>query len=211
DTAPGPVQRSLKAQSSKKNATDGVDWCLPAEHSTPTLEKRTMTDVRMKKPAAICAAVTLVLTGGLAQSREAAQGGRGPHHSDDDGGCETGDGPLGGVNLAGADFGGDNLPSTYGDHYIYPSHADVDLFLSRQVRVFRVPFLWERLQRAPYGKFDAEEFARLDGLVRYITAHGATVVLDPHNYARYGGQVVGVDVKASALADLWSRLARVYR
>jgi endoglucanase len=120
--------------------------------------------------------------------------------------------PAGGVNLAGADFGESNpLPGIYEDDYIYPSAADVDLFLDRHVTLFRVPFLWERLQRALNTELDTDELARLDALVGYITARGATVVLDPHNYARYVRRVVGLEIDASALADFWARLARVYR
>jgi len=131
---------------------------------------------------------------------------RGDHCSDD----EDDGVALTGVNLAGADFGEGNLPGVYEQDYIYPSAADVDLFLERGVNVFRVPFRWERLQRTLNGDFDTGELARLDGLVRYITARRAKVVLDPHNYARYAGQVVGIDIPASALADLWARLATLY-
>lgn len=118
---------------------------------------------------------------------------------------------LAGVNLAGADFGESNLPGTYEVDYIYPSAADVDPFLARGANVFRVPFRWERLQPVAYGELAAVELARLDELVRYITSHGARVVLDPHNYARYFDQVVGVDIPASALGDFWERLAALYR
>jgi endoglucanase len=124
--------------------------------------------------------------------------------------CDTGV-ALTGVNLAGADFGEGNLPGTYEEDYIYPSAADVDPFLARGANVFRVPFRWERLQPVANGELDVVELARLDGLVSYITSRGATVVLDPHNYARYFGQVVGVDIPASALGDFWGRLAAIYR
>jgi endoglucanase len=128
-------------------------------------------------------------------------------HADD---CEDGV-ALTGVNLAGADFGEGNLPGVYEEDYIYPSAADVDLFLERGVNVFRVPFRWERLQPTLNGAFDPVELGRLDTLVRYITKHGAKVVLDPHNYARYAGQVVGIDIPASTLGDFWGRLAKLYK
>jgi endoglucanase len=35
-------------------------------------------------------------------------------------------------------------------------------------------------------------------------------VLDPHNYARYFDQIVGIDIPADALANFWGRLARLY-
>src|SRR3954464_6567114 len=110
----------------------------------------------MKNRAAICTLSTLVLTAGLAQSSDDVTGRRAPHAPEHERRCEAAAAPRAGVNLAGADFGGGNLPGTYGQDYTYPSAADVDLFLARQVRLFRVPFLWERLQRSAYGKFDAE-------------------------------------------------------
>jgi endoglucanase len=92
-----------------------------------------------------------------------------------------------GVNLAGADFAPDQLPGTYRTHYIYPTHAEIDYFTGKGMNVFRLPFLWERLQHTQFGDFDAVELARIDDFVNYATGKGASVVLDPHNYARYYG------------------------
>jgi endoglucanase len=117
-----------------------------------------------------------------------------------------------GVNLAGAEFAPDQLPGTYGTHYIYPGHDEVDYFIGKGMNVFRLPFLWERLQRTQFGDFDATELARIDDFVNYATGKGASVVLDPHNYARYYGVVIGTgNVPASAFADFWGRLASRYK
>lgn len=117
-----------------------------------------------------------------------------------------------GVNLAGADFAPDQLPGTYGTHYIYPTHDEVDYFTGKGMNVFRLPFLWERLQRTQFGDFDAAELARIDDFVNYATGKGASVVFDPHNYARYYGTVIGTgNVPASAFTDFWSKLAFRYK
>lgn len=116
-----------------------------------------------------------------------------------------------GVNLAGADFGEQSLPGTFGTDYTYPTHAEVDYFVSKGMNVFRLPFRWERLQRAQFGSFDAAEQARIDDFVSYATSRGASVVLDPHNYARYYGQVIGQGVPVEAFADFWTRLANRYK
>jgi len=50
-----------------------------------------------------------------------------------------------GVSLAGAEFGS-NLPGEYGTDYIYPIKDEVDYFTSKGMNIFRLPFLWERLQ-----------------------------------------------------------------
>jgi endoglucanase len=117
---------------------------------------------------------------------------------------------LAGVNLASAEFGEGNLPGTYGVHYIYPSDEETDYFVGKGMNVIRLPFRWERLQRDQYAELDAEELARLDAFVSHATALDAVVILDPHNYARYYGGVIGDGVPADAFADFWSRVAAHY-
>ena len=117
-----------------------------------------------------------------------------------------------GVNLAGADFGENNLPGTYNGNYTYPTHAEVDYFTAKGMNTFRLPFRWERLQQSQNADFNAAELARLDDVVNYATGKGAFVVLDPHNYARYYGTIIGQgNVPASAFADFWTRLANRYK
>jgi endoglucanase len=117
-----------------------------------------------------------------------------------------------GVNLAGADFGEFNLPGTYNTHYTYPRANEVDYFMGKGMNTFRLPFRWERLQRTPNAPFNAAEFSRLSTIVNYATGKGAYVVLDPHNYARYFGNVVGSAALPNAsLADFWSRLSNEFK
>lgn len=117
-----------------------------------------------------------------------------------------------GVNLAGAEFGDANLPGIYNVHYTYPTAAEIDYFVRKGMKVFRVPFRWERLQRALNAELDATELSRLDNIVHYATSAGAWVILDPHNYARYYGSVIGTaNVPASAFADFWRRVAKHYQ
>lgn len=130
----------------------------------------------------------------------------------DDVGLALGGGalPLRGTTLSGAEFGDSHLPGTFGSDYTYPTNAEVDYFVGRGMTALRVPFRWERLQRAAKAPLDAAELARLDAFVTYATSRGASVILDPHNYARYFGKVVGSDVGDDVLADFWSRLALYY-
>ncbi len=117
-----------------------------------------------------------------------------------------------GVNLAGADFGENNLPGTYNGNYTYPTHGEVDYFTGKGMNTFRLPFRWERLQRSLNADFDAAEAARIDDFVNYATGKGAFVLLDPHNYARYYGTIIGQgNVPASAFADFWTKLANRYK
>ena len=117
-----------------------------------------------------------------------------------------------GVNLSGAEFGESQLPGTYGSHYTYPTFAEIDYYREVGMNVIRVPFRWERLQRSLYGGLDGAEFARLSAVVGYAASTGVTVLLDPHNYARYNGGVIGsAAVPHAAFADFWSRLAQQFK
>jgi len=121
---------------------------------------------------------------------------------------------LQGVNLAGAEFGSVVYPATYGRDYIYPNQDEVDYFLAKGMQVVRLPFTWERLQHSKRAEFDPVEQQRLVNFVTQTTQKGVFVVLDPHNYARYYDQVVGLagsGVSNEDFADFWSKLARLFK
>lgn len=116
-----------------------------------------------------------------------------------------------GVNLAGAEFGEGNLPGVYGTHYTYPTNQEVDYFMGKGMTTFRVPFRWERLQQSQYAALDSAELAYLTTFVNYATGEGAHVILDPHNYARYYGGVIGETVPVGAFADFWTHVANEFK
>ncbi len=116
-----------------------------------------------------------------------------------------------GVNLAGAEFKEHVLPGAIEKDYIYPTVAEINYFVAKGMNTFRLPFLWERLQPQLFGDLNTSERSRVDGFVRNALAKGAFVILDPHNYARYRGQVIGESsVKKEAFADFWTKLALRY-
>jgi endoglucanase len=124
---------------------------------------------------------------------------------------------LRGTNMSGAEFGEQNLPGTFGTDYTYPDPAyatgytSQDYFVGKGMNTFRLAFRWERLQRQLEMPLDATELARLDTTVADMTGKGAYVIIDPHNFARYNGQLVGsTAVPNAAFADFWSRLAQHY-
>jgi endoglucanase len=122
---------------------------------------------------------------------------------------------LVGVNLAGAEFGQQNLPGTYEMDYVYPSASDIDLYADIGMNTVRLPFRWERLQQALNQELDAVELERLTATVAYATEQRElNLILDPHNYARYTSEgvegIVGVDVDVAAFADFWRRLAQQF-
>jgi endoglucanase len=117
-----------------------------------------------------------------------------------------------GINLAGADFAPQKLPGINATDYLWPSAGDIDMFASIGANIFRVPFLWERMQPQLNGPLDAAELSRLDALAQEAAARHAVLVLDVHNYGGYRGNWIGSEaVPASAFADLWTRLAAHYK
>jgi endoglucanase len=113
-----------------------------------------------------------------------------------------------GVNLAGAEFGDNHLPGTYNQHYTYPTRAEVDYFILKGMNTFRLPFRWERLQHQPYVNLNSTELGRIKSFVNYASSKGAYTILDPHNYARYYGDIIGTaNLPADAFADFWRKVA----
>jgi len=118
-----------------------------------------------------------------------------------------------GVNLAVMEFTPGALPGVYGVDYRLPPFDEIVYYAGAAANfsTFRLPFLWERLQPVAYGALDAPYLANISAFVANATGAGAHVILDVHNYARYYGDVVGESsVNASALADLWGRLALLF-
>ncbi|MBN2452426.1 MAG: glycoside hydrolase family 5 protein [Lentisphaeria bacterium] len=115
-----------------------------------------------------------------------------------------------GVNLAGAEFG--KVPGLYGKDYTYPGAAQLDTCRRKGLRIIRLPFRWERLQPTLLGELDAAELVRLDAVVELARARDLSLLLDMHNYARYGGQLIGSEaVPVPAFVDVWRRIAEHYR
>lgn len=119
-------------------------------------------------------------------------------------------GQLTGVNLAGAEFGGPN--GVHGRDYVYPSRTEMQAFQDRGVSLFRVPVRWERLQPELNKALAASEMDRLDDVIEFATGKGISVIIDVHNYGRFGPDTIGTpDVPEATLRDLWVRLARRYK
>jgi len=116
---------------------------------------------------------------------------------------------LRGVNLAGAEFGEED--GVYGTAYTYPTDATIAYFADKGFNSARLPFSWSRLQTSLDADFDQAEFDRLKDTVLRLRAAGLTVVLDPHNYARYRGELIGSPgVPYEAFAKFWTRLALAF-
>jgi endoglucanase len=117
-----------------------------------------------------------------------------------------------GVNLAGAEFGGTNIPGTYNTHYVYPSVSSLDYYNNKGLKLIRLPFLWERIQPTMNSPLNTTELGRMDAFVAGAKARGMYVILDVHNYARrtISGieyMISSPEVPRSNFVDFWSRMA----
>jgi endoglucanase len=122
-----------------------------------------------------------------------------------DGACAQ---SLRGVNLSGAEFAPSHMPGRYGWDYTYPTDGEITYFTGKGMNVFRVPVRWERLQPTLNGPLDPKELARLQQFVVAAKQHGASVVIDIHNYGSFHN--IGIEQNpalAGAFADLWRRVA----
>jgi endoglucanase len=125
--------------------------------------------------------------------------------------------PYRGVSLSGAEWGQDSEgvgTNTFGTTYMYPDptyvagYDSADYYIGKGMTSFRIPFRWEALQPQRNQPFDTGELDRLRTTANNLLAKGAVVILDPHNYARYDGKLVGsAEVPNADFADLWTRLA----
>ncbi|MDT3670969.1 MAG: glycoside hydrolase family 5 protein [Aromatoleum sp.] len=119
------------------------------------------------------------------------------------------DGPLVGVNLAGAEFNSKKLPGVMNKDYVYPAADDVAYFAQKGATAIRLPFRWERAQPTLMGELDTAEMTAIDKTIAAASVHGLCVILDAHNYATYRGLAIGSeDVPNAAFVDFWTRMGK---
>jgi endoglucanase len=120
---------------------------------------------------------------------------------------------LRGTNLSGLEFGG-ATPGKFNKDYTEPTQTEIDYFTGKGMNIFRLPFLWERVQPELNGPLNDTYLGYIQNFVSNANAKGAYVLLDVHNYARYHGKVIGQagsGVTSANFADLWSKLATAFK
>jgi endoglucanase len=115
-----------------------------------------------------------------------------------------------GVNLSGLEFGS-AIPGQFNKDYTVPTQTEVTYYTGKGMNTFRLPFMWERLQGQQNGPFNQTYLGYIDDFTTFATGRGAYVILDPHNYARYFGQVIGQQVPVGSFANLWTNLANHFK
>jgi aryl-phospho-beta-D-glucosidase BglC (GH1 family) len=123
-----------------------------------------------------------------------------------------------GMNLDGLQFTPETIHGQYGYQYIKPTTTELDYFRSKRMTVFRLGFMWERVQHALYSDLDPTDIGYLDDVVNAAIARGLQVYICPFNYGRYRNastqvnSILGsIEVPNAAFADLWTKLASHFK
>jgi len=119
--------------------------------------------------------------------------------------------PYFGVNESGAEFGNTVIPGVLGTDYTWPAPSSIEYFVNQGFNFFRLPFLLERLcppATGITGAFDPHYFGNLSATVNEITALGAHVAIEPHNYLIYNGATLN---NPSQFETFWTNLAGEFK
>ena len=112
-----------------------------------------------------------------------------------------------GINLSGAEFG-TSTGNRYWIDYYYPTASEIGFYAGKGVQLIRLPFVWERMQPTLGGPLSSTELGYLKTFLADAHAAGVKVIIDLHNYGRYGGKTIGSEsVSYAQFADFWKKLA----
>lgn len=110
-----------------------------------------------------------------------------------------------GINLSGAEFG---TGTNYGSDYHYPGLDELRYYAARGETIIRLPFTWERMQPTLGGALSVTELGYMKTLLSNAQSLGLSVIIDLHNYGRYGGNTIGSSaVSVQQFADFWGKLS----
>ena len=119
-----------------------------------------------------------------------------------------------GVNLAGAEFFHKKMEGVgrFNEDYFYPTLEELDYWNSKGLKLIRLPFKWERIQRNLYGELNREEIDYIKYLLKEADERGMQILIDMHNYGRRKDQgkdrIIGDSLVIEHLAYAWGLIAK---
>ncbi len=121
-----------------------------------------------------------------------------------------------GINMAGAEFGQTTFPGVYNTDYTFPSINQIKYYASKNIRLLRLPFRWERLQPTIGGNLDAAQLGYLNSFVDSCANYNIKVILDMHNFGRYRLNNVETIINIGTItrfdfADAWKKIADAFK
>ena len=110
-----------------------------------------------------------------------------------------------GINISGAEYRGD-IKTQYTD----PN--DLDYYASNGLKIFRLNISWELLQPRLNMSLDRSYLGWIRSMVDHAADQGSMIIIDPHNYDRYNGEVIGSrDVPVNVFTNFWKGVSEVFK
>lgn len=107
---------------------------------------------------------------------------------------------------------GDTVPGKPGVNYSYITENAYKYFAAKGMNIFRVPFLWERIQPQLKSELDEYNLTGLKNSAQWAKKYGGQIILDVHNYNAYYGKPIGSDeVSVDDFIDLWIKLSDEFK
>ncbi|MBN2525713.1 MAG: glycoside hydrolase family 5 protein [Deltaproteobacteria bacterium] len=121
--------------------------------------------------------------------------------------------PFVGVNMSGPEWDGGANGAEWPNQYLTRDYESyLKFFRSWGMTTVRLPFKWEYLQPKLGKAFDEAELEKMKITVFHLREYRAKVLIDMHNYARYGNDLIGSqEVSFEDYADAWRRLAEIFK
>lgn len=119
-----------------------------------------------------------------------------------------------GVNLAGAEFYHKKMDGDgrLNRDYHYPTTRELDYWQSKDLRLIRLPFKWDRIQRTVGDTLYRAEVEVIRNLLREADKRDMSILIDMHNYGRrnYEGKyrIIGDTLAPQHFAQVWAAIAR---
>ncbi len=119
-----------------------------------------------------------------------------------------------GVNLAGAEFYHKKMDGDgrLNHDYHYPTTRELDYWQSKDMRLIRLPFKWDRIQRTVGDTLYRAEVDVIRTILREADKRGMSVLIDMHNYGRrnYEGKyrIIGDTLTPQHFGQVWAAIAR---
>lgn len=123
--------------------------------------------------------------------------------------------PMIGMNGAGLEFGS-NIPGRFNTDYFSPRDENFRRMAERGIKLIRLPFKWERVQRDLFGPLHAPDLKYIQDCISLCEKYGMLCIPDMHNYMRRrvdgATRLIGSpEVPSAALADFWLKFSEVFK
>ena len=119
-------------------------------------------------------------------------------------------GPGGQIGLNMGALGSGTKPGVPYVDYTGSTLAQYQRWVSKGIKLFRLGFLWERVQQSLSGPLDGPATAIITEQLDFAYQAGGRVLLDVHNYMKYNGVLIGSGPTQADLVDLWTKLTTLW-